>query len=48
MDRTICHNEVCTSKTQRLKAAEQAWLLQTGKDNYPHPQMNKSCSVLKQ
>jgi hypothetical protein len=47
-DRTVCHNEVCTSGSKCLKAAEPVLLMQTGKDAHPHPQTNKTWGVLKQ
>jgi hypothetical protein len=47
-DRTVWHNELCTSGSKCLKAAEPVLLMQTGKDVHPHPQTNKTWSALKQ
>jgi hypothetical protein len=46
MDRTVCHNEVCKNGSKYLKAAEPV-LMQADKDAHPHPQTNKTWSVLK-
>jgi hypothetical protein len=37
LDRTVCHDEVCTSGLKCLKAAEPVLLMQTG-DTHPHEQ----------
>jgi hypothetical protein len=46
MDRTVCHSEVCTSKSKCLKTAEPMLMMQTCKDDHPHPQRTKhgACS----
>jgi hypothetical protein len=48
LDRTVCHNEVFTNRSKCLQAAEPVLLKQTGKDAHPHPQTNKTWSVIKQ
>jgi hypothetical protein len=48
MDRTACHNDVCTSGSKCLKAAEPVLLMQTGKDVHSHPQMSETWNMLKQ
>jgi hypothetical protein len=35
MDRTVCHNDVCTNGSKYLKATEPVLLMQTGKDAHP-------------
>jgi hypothetical protein len=47
-EKTVCHNEVCTSDSKCLKAAEPVLFMQTGKDVHPHRQTNKTWRVLKQ
>jgi hypothetical protein len=42
MDRTVCHNEVCTSGLKCSIAAERMLLMQTGKDTHPHPHRKKN------
>jgi hypothetical protein len=48
MDRTVCYNEVCTSGSKCLKAAEPMLMMKTDKDAHPQPHTNKTWSVLKQ
>jgi hypothetical protein len=48
MDKTVCHNEVRKGGSKFLKAAEPVLLMQTGEDTHPHPQTNKTWSVIKQ
>jgi hypothetical protein len=45
-NRTVCHNEVCTSGSKCLKAAKPVLVMLTGKD--AHPQMNKTWCMLRQ
>jgi hypothetical protein len=48
MDRTVCHNEVCTSGSKLLKAAELVLMIKTDKVSHSHPRKVETWSVLKQ
>jgi hypothetical protein len=48
MDRTVCHNKVYMNESGSLKMSEPVLLIQTGWVIHPHPQTNKTWSMLKQ
>jgi hypothetical protein len=41
MDRTVCHNEVCTSGWKCSKAGDPLLLMQAGKDGRPSTSTNE-------
>jgi hypothetical protein len=43
MDRTVCLNEVCTSESKHLKAAEPVLMEQTGKEIRIQGKQNMEC-----